>query len=111
MVLRISFLLLAILRSPNLAAGEIGKSTYAMSHPFAFKSWMERFLPTKENVAQHNSTATCNEWVKLCIDDGTRPFKCQGSEGNVQLHSVGAYERESGNQTMEDLEAHFTFAL
>ena len=54
------------------AAATVGKSTYAMSHPFAFKAWMEKYLPTGEHVVQENSTALCNEWVKLCIDDGAR---------------------------------------
>lgn len=61
------------------AQATVGKSTYAMTHPFAFKAWMEKYLPTGEHVVQENSTKLCNEWVKLCIDDGTRPFRCSGS--------------------------------
>jgi hypothetical protein len=102
--------LLFLLGAPG-ALSTVGKSTYAMSHPFAFKAWMETYLPTAENVIQKNSTSTCNEWVKLCIDDGTTPFVCNGPQGNVQIHSVGAYERESGTLTMEDLEEQYTAAL
>ena len=102
---------LIILALVYRAEASVGKSTYAMSHPFAYKAWMEKFLPTAENVVQKNSTATCNEWVKLCIDDGTTPFVCSGPQGNVQLHTVGAYKRDSGTLTMETLEAQFTAAL
>lgn len=76
-----------------------------------YQAWMEKYLPTAENVVQKNSTATCNEWVKLCIDDGSKPFVCSGPQGNIQLHSVGAYLRDSGTSSMEDLEEHFTAAL
>eukprot|EP00966_Prymnesium_polylepis_P309889 7160112-Prymnesium_polylepis.1 len=103
--------LFVVALSAQRASAIVGKSTYAMSHPFAFKAWMEQYLPTAENVIQKNSTSSCNEWVKLCIDDGTTPFVCSGPQGNIQLHSVGAYKRESGTLSMEDLEAQFTTAL
>ena len=81
-----------------------------MSHPFAYKAWMETYLPTQENIVQKNSTATCNEWVKLCIDDGSGAA-CSGPRGNTQLHSVGAYERYSGAKTLETMEGEFTSAM
>ena len=28
----------------------VSKSTYAMSHPYAFKSWLEKYLPTAVNL-------------------------------------------------------------
>jgi len=102
---------LVALSAAPLAEGVLGKSTYAMSHPFAFKAWMEKYIPSAENVVQENSTTTCNEWVKLCIDDGSTPFKCSGPQGNVQLHSVGAYKRDSGAKTLEAMEGEFTEAM
>lgn len=89
----------------------LGKSTYAMSHPFAYKAWMEKFLPTKENIVQKNSTKTCNEWVKLCVDDGSTPFECSGPMGNTQIHSVGAYLRDPGAMSMQAIELQFTQTL
>ena len=83
----------------------LGKSTYAMTHPFAYKAFMEKYFPTAENVVQANSTTNCVEWVKLCIDDGTTPFECSGPQGNLQLHSVGAYKRDSGTLSMETIGA------
>lgn len=83
----------------------VGKSTYAMTHPFAFRAWMEKYLPYTENVIQQNSTQSCNEWVKLCIDSTA----CNPS--TFQLHSVGAYKRESGSKSMETLEGEFTQAM
>lgn len=100
-----------LLLSVSTCIATLGKSTYAMSHPFAYKAWMEEFLPTAENVVRKNSTGSCNEWVKLCIDDGTRPFTCSGPQGSMQIHSVGAYERESGNLSLAELESRFTDAL
>ena len=102
--------LMALLLAPMMASATVGKSTYAMTHPFAYKAWMEKYLPTGEHVAQENSTKLCNEWVKLCIDDGSRPFQCSGSY-EPQLHSVGAYKRETGNLTLETMEGYFTQAL
>lgn len=89
----------------------LGKSTYAMSHPFAYKAWMEKYLPVAENIVQANNTATCVEWVKLCVDDGTRPFTCSGPSGNFQVHSVGAYARYAGTKSLETLETEFSAAL
>lgn len=100
-------LLLALL---PLAAADLGKDTYAMSNPFLWKAFMEKYFPTGENVVQPNSTSECNEWVKLCIDDGNMG-KCQGPGGNFQLHSVGAYKRETGEKSMEQLESEFTHAM
>ena len=34
------------------ATATLGKSTYAMSHPYAYKAWMEKYLPTAVNIAQ-----------------------------------------------------------
>merc|ERR1719379_2476716 len=87
--------------------GALGKDTYAMSHPFAWKAFMEEYFPTAENVVQSNSTSRCVEWVKLCVDDG-HMTACNGPQGNFQLHSVGAYKRESGSKSMEELELGFT---
>jgi len=92
---------------PMLAAAGIGKDTYAMSHPFAYKAFMETYLPTSENMVQANSTSTCVEWVKLCIDDGHMQ-SCSGPQGNFQMHAVGAYKRESGAKSMEQLESEFS---
>ena len=39
--------------------GALGKSTYAMSHPFAWKAFMENYFPTAENMVQTNSTTKC----------------------------------------------------
>ena len=58
-----------------------------------------------ENVIQQNSTQSCNEWVKLCIDSSS----C--SPQTFQIHSVGAYKRDSGSKSMETLESEFTQAL
>lgn len=87
-----------------------GKDTYAMSHPFAWKDFMEEYFPTMEFIAEENSTTTCNEWVKLCIDDG-HTTSCRGPSGNFQMHAVGAYLRDSGSKTMEQLEIDFTDAM
>lgn len=103
------FALLLIIPAGVLGAG-LGKSTYAMSHPFAYKAWAEKYLPTAENIVQANSTTTCVEWVKLCIDDG-QMAKCQGPQGNFQMHSVGAYKRESGAKSMEEIETEWTKSM
>jgi len=88
-----------------------GKDTYAMSHPFAFKDFMEKYLPTAEFTIEENSTSTCNEWVKLCIDDGHME-SCNGPTGNdFQLHSVGAYMRDPGTKSMEQIETEFTQSM
>lgn len=81
-----------------------------MSHPFAWKDFMESYFPTFEFIAQENSTDTCNEWVKLCIDDG-HTTSCSGPTGNFQVHAVGAYLRDSGDKGMEQLEVEFTQAM
>eukprot|EP00937_MAST-01D_sp_MAST-1D-sp2_P004021 g4021.t1 len=91
-------------------AGKLGKSTYAMVDPFAWKAFAETYLPTAENMVQANSTTNCVEWVKLCIDDG-HMTSCSGPQGNTQLHSVGAYKRESGALSMAELEARFSQAM
>jgi len=102
------FLLLACI--PAGVLGGLGKSTYAMSHPFAYKSFMETYLPTAENMVQENSTSTCVEWVKLCIDDG-HMTACSGPQGTFQMHSVGAYKRESGSKSMEQIETEWTKSM
>jgi len=66
---------------------------------------MEKYIPYTENVIQKNSTSSCNEWVKLCIDSSS----CGPTD--FQIHSVGAYKRESGSKSMEELESEFTQAL
>lgn len=44
--------LLLLFMSPA-AHAIVSKTTYAMSHPFVYtKAWMEKFLPTAENVIQ-----------------------------------------------------------
>ena len=58
-----------------------------------------------ENVIQENSTQSCNEWVKLCIDSAA----CDPQ--TFQIHSVGAYKRDSGSKSMETLETEFTQAM
>lgn len=97
------FALLAF--APLCAEAVVGKSTYAMTHPFAFRTWMEKYIPYTENVIQQNSTSTCNEWVKLCIDSSA----C--TPQTFQIHSVGAYKRDSGSKSMEELESEFTSAM
>jgi len=87
-----------------------GKDTYAMSHPFAYKDFMETYFPTFEFTIQENSTELCNEWVKLCIDDG-HTTGCNGPQGNFQVHSVGAYARDSGDKPLEQLELEYTQAM
>lgn len=91
--------------------GKMGKSTYAMSHPFAWKAFMEKYFDVAENIVQANSTDTCVEWVKLCILDGTSTACSTPMDGTVQLHSVGAYERYSGAMSMQQLESAFTQTL
>ena len=46
------------------------------------------------------------EWSKLCINNGTLndESECSGPNKFFQLHSVGAYKRYSGDQSLEDLE-------
>jgi len=90
----------------------IGKSTYAMSHPFAYKAWMEKFLAVEEVIVRANSTKTCVEWVKLCIKDGPSPdCDAMGTGTSPQIHSVGAYLRDSGDMSMQAIELQFTQAL
>ena len=90
------------------ARADVGKSTYAMSHPFAYKAFMETYFPVAENVVEANSTKDCVEWVKLCLDVKS----CSGPSPSItQIHSVGAYERDSGNLTLQELESMFTAAL
>jgi len=93
-------------------AGDVGKSTYAMSNPFAYKDFAEKYLPTSEFIVQKNDTSTCVEWVKLCIEDGTSTT-CEGREadGNFQVHSVGAYKRESGSKSMQEIEMEWTKSM
>ncbi|KAH8058206.1 hypothetical protein JL722_6058 [Aureococcus anophagefferens] len=93
------------------AGGHLGKSTYAMSHPFAFKGFMEQYFPTAEQLVRENSTKQCVEWAKLCIDDGSSSANVCKSKSAAQLHSVGAYKRDSGSKSMEDIEADFTAAM
>ena len=95
---------------PHSTEADLGKSTYSMSHPFAYKAWMEKFLPTKENIVEKNSTKNCNEWVKLCIEDGSNT-ECSGPQGAAQIHSVGAYLRDSGDMSMQAIELEFTQTL
>merc|ERR1719174_462365 len=93
-----------------MASAHFGKDTYAMSHPFAWKAFMETYFPTAENMVESNSTSNCVEWVKLCMDDG-HMTSCSGPQGNFQLHSVGAYKRDAGEKSMEQLEAEFTQSM
>lgn len=92
--------------------GHLGKSTYAMSHPWAFKTFMESYFPTAVQTEMQNSTDKCVEWVKLCIDDGsgTQQGACKETTG-AQLHSVGAYERDSGAKSLEEIEGDRTTAM
>ena len=46
---------LAVTLGVVTAAGGIGKSTYAMTDPFAYKDFMELYLPTAENKVEANS--------------------------------------------------------
>ena len=48
-------LALAVTLGVVTAAGGIGKSTYAMTDPFAYKDFMELYLPTAENKVEANS--------------------------------------------------------
>lgn len=90
--------------------GHLGKSTYAMSHPWAFKTFMESYFPTAVQTETQNSTKKCVEWVKLCVDDGSGRSACKETTG-MQIHSVGAYKRDSGAKSMEDIEADFTASM
>ena len=57
--------ILGLLSSASAAPGgspHLGKSTYAMSHPFAWKAFMEKYFPTAENKIEQNSTTDCVEW-------------------------------------------------
>jgi hypothetical protein len=101
---------LLVLACIPLVAADLGKSTYAMSHPFAYKAFAEKYLPTAENMVQDNSTSSCVEWVKLCIDDG-HMTACSGPQGNFQMHSVGAYKRDSGSKSMEQIETEWTKSM
>lgn len=92
------------------ALADFGKDTYAMSHPFAWKDFMEKYFPVAENRVQANSTSTCVEWVKLCVDDG-HMTSCNGPQGNFQLHSVGAYKRDAGVKSMEQVEKEFSQSM
>jgi hypothetical protein len=75
---------------------------------FAYKAFMETYFQTAENKVEQNSTTDCVEWVKLCLDTTA----CSGPAGDfTQIHSVGAYKRDSGNLTMQTLEGYFTQAL
>jgi len=72
---------------------------------------MEKYFPTAENLVQQNDTSKCSEWVKLCIDDGAMT-SCGGPWGNdFQLHSVGAYKRDSGSKTLEQIETEWTKSM
>lgn len=93
-----------------VASADFGKDTYAMSHPFAFKAFMEEYFPTAENMVQANNTDSCVEWVKLCIDDG-HMSACSGPQGNFQIHSVGAYKRDAGVKSLEQFETEFTQSM
>jgi len=103
-------MLVAPLTAAQRVASDYQKDTYSMSHPFAWKAFMEEYFPTAENLVQENSTDNCVEWVKLCIDDG-HMTSCQGPAGNFQLHSVGAYARDSGAKSMEQIELDFTQSM
>lgn len=71
---------------------------------------MEEYFPTAENLVVANNTDSCVEWVKLCIDDG-HMTGCSGPTGNFQMHAVGAYKRDSGVKSMEQLESEFTQSM
>jgi len=105
-----SIFVLFHLASAQRVPSDYQKDTYSMSHPFAWKAFMEEYFPTAENLVQENSTSTCVEWVKLCIDDGNMAA-CSGPAGNFQLHSVGAYARDSGAKSMEQIETEFSQAM
>jgi hypothetical protein len=103
--------LFLLLTATPLVFGEPTKSTYAMSYPFAYKAFLEKYLPTAENLIQKNDTSKCAEWVKLCIDDGAMT-SCGGPWGNdFQLHSVGAYKRDAGSKTMEQIEIEWSKSM
>ncbi|KAH8045072.1 hypothetical protein JL721_12724 [Aureococcus anophagefferens] len=80
-----------------------------MSHPFAFKGFMEQYFPTAEQLVRENSTKQCVEWAKLCIDDGSSSANVCKSKSAAQLHSVRA--QRFGSKSMEDIEADFTAAM
>jgi len=99
-----------MLSTLSLTAADFGKDTYAMSHPFAYKAFMEEYFPTAENMVQSNNTQSCVEWVKLCIDDGHMSV-CSGPQGTFQIHSVGAYKRDAGAKSLEQIETEFTQSM
>ena len=83
-----------------------GKSTYAMSDPLGWGTWMATYLPTLPlDGFPVNSTDQCVEWAKLCIDDGHLENCESVSSSTFQMHAVGAYDRDSGAMTMADIEA------
>ena len=75
-----------------------GKSTYAMSDPLGWRTWMQTYLPTMDLEGfPVNSTDQCVEWAKLCIDDGNLKDCKSVSSSDFQMHAVGAYDRDSGS--------------
>jgi len=50
----------------------VSKSTYAMSHPFAFKAFLEKYLPTAENLVQENSRSESHADTNLPRHDQER---------------------------------------
>ena len=103
--------LLALQPTLLAASAGFGKSTYAMHSPIAWSTWITKYLPAM-NLTDFpvNSTDLCVEWAKMCIDDGGLTT-CDGVSGNFQLHAVGAYNRDSGTMTMEEIEAMYGSAL
>ncbi|KAH8047266.1 hypothetical protein JL721_12200 [Aureococcus anophagefferens] len=82
-----------------------GKSTYAMSDPLGWGTWMATYLPTQPlDGFPVNSTDQCVEWAKLCIDDGHLENCESVSSSTFQMHAVGAYDRDSGDLSMADAE-------
>ena len=82
-----------------------GKSTYAMSDPLGWATWMNKYVPVMPLKGfPVNSTEQCVMWAKLCIDDGNLKQCGKVSDSDFQMHAVGAFDRESGAMSMEQIE-------
>ncbi|KAH8075611.1 hypothetical protein JL721_1625 [Aureococcus anophagefferens] len=96
---------LALATQTQAKGSGFGKSTYAMSDPLGWGTWMATYLPTQPlDGFPVNSTDQCVEWAKLCIDDGHLENCESVSSSTFQMHAVGAYDRDSGDLSMADVE-------
>lgn len=95
---------LVVARAAAHGAG-FGKSTYAMSDPLGWATWMAKYVPSMPMKGfPVNATDQCVEWAKLCIDDGNLKQCEKVADSDFQMHAVGAYDRDSGTLSMEQIE-------